>query len=1807
MISQVKVVEPILGTAVLAVNLQGFLTSELAAIALPCIESSAGNTTERLAMIAETLTNNVTEYLWDPVHNVLTIDSLGEVIEIVYEFGDDYMACACPKVSPLYSLFLNTSNDRFPEVTGATGRLLDLLFVDLPDLAIVERNVSLPFFLSFATQYNRLVDADAGLVDDFVEAFRLFILGTYSDLTSLPPECTGERDVLTPPPTRERDRRYYGYSPYGGDDADPVYTPQCVGARLNSGALFAENPFLTTRCLDSVVEGLEDFYNATLYAENTTLAPPYPAADIFWIAGFCTEPECPEAGCKYYKSGPDPFAPASPFNHAGCMEKTLDTDLVLCPDDNPAGGTLYNTSISTCGCNGSATCPCECESTGVDRYEEDESLPSECSFTCSSCLTGYDGDDCFSCASGYEECPGPDDVPWPNCLPSLPDLPAEVGFCNACLGNCTCFPPYTGDLCGVCDIGYAFCNGECVVNTTSPPAFCATYNPCNPAICLSCEDDRVIYNDTLLGILCLTPEEACEAQGLNNSCDACTGQGRCTSCIGGLQPCYKNGTAQCLDTDTYCATISGNPFYAACNPCSDELGRCKRNGYGPCFEGGVCVCRENSATTCTPCPDIEGDGFPRITNIRDAHLARTILGNPLKLSGSGVILAVGMLANLPAVNMESWGTPILTFMTDLGLGAIDDTTETGAALLDSFKGETAIIEAGGSAAKVVFLYGRALLHVILQSVEGGAKGVPAHQSCATSWDLGYFKEARDEMYDNTATLAAAAAAQFEADALPTFVKEVVRIAARGLYMASNLIVHFDELTLDPCSEVSLDFDGLLVEAGALAVSFADLVEAIAIDRPKPCSEEPHDLLCTIPLVVSASIQYGIAVARKVAVFLEQDICNDGGADTFDVDVLTGPELVTLNLAITRAITNLILEDYTRVCHPGTKNFNETVARGVAAISMLIIINGAKVVIEIIKTGRRVPGESQEELEERLLSSFTYEILHSSAADIVELADALSCVAGKDPSDVSNPANLLVVLSDILFTGALATKTQLPQLVLDLIGTVTYATSGRKGDLAIAGGKFLDAIRILDTVIVDGFNELLLKLSTFTIVQKLANDVSTTVNKVKSDFNGFKGDVAAAMEALCEGVKGALKKVPLAKIDLSCKSKLKRGWDMYGDAGYTDQAEWREMLDQILGARRQMSEGLEKREGEALRESLLSIAMESTWEGGESECGYFMAKILETNASMPLEAYGGGFKLADCYISDVTGLDLGIPPAVLTDNKVAAKALGMLTMGLYTWYNTPVNASAGAFAEDLRRAGVEAWAIGHIVDARERVHGTQEEPNGERLQRRGFEMPPEAVETRTSEQKFYDVVWERMKERAKAAESTEAQREARATLADIYPPDTAHGKTVRASGIEKFPARSLGAITPTGQCLLLAATAFEADCPVAEQVTNMLVNSMGLIRHFGDHQLPRLGLTDQQLAERFPNDAPSFEWPRPTVSLNPNDSFEFPLSPAPNPSNHRMVEEVAVFAVSSLLYDAAAGAGDVLDYFLDISGLFKCDRSLQLGQCTNETHLGGALIITLGGILVLRMVVGFLGTVTVIANPLKLAFIRGLYIVVFLYAFTGMGLPCSYPVLFGLPPNHISPCVVLSTRQWLEQVFYLPPREFVSVTMEAPDFYVETDSNGLISKGPPCQQMASWTGGAFFVAARGFLPESFTRVIAWAPGQTTHTGGLLPNGLFGFAMVGEASFYEEPQQWSDGTVRICGVILATHATMLLLAEYALLSAIGSLLLSNKAGQIIGAWALGSARFRVAFKDLVDWLETDPATGLRVSETYLTEPEFGLNIA
>jgi len=117
------------------------------------------------------------------------------------------------------------------------------------------------------------------------------------------------------------------------------------------------------------------------------------------------------------------------------------------------------------------------------------------------CETEYTGDQCESCASGYQ-----DNDMNSTCLPDCDASGLDCGLHGNCddasgVANCNCNTGWAGQTCRDCAGGYHDESGDCVTDTSCQESTCSSHG--------TCDDSGGV------------PVCACEAEYIGEFCDAC--------------------------------------------------------------------------------------------------------------------------------------------------------------------------------------------------------------------------------------------------------------------------------------------------------------------------------------------------------------------------------------------------------------------------------------------------------------------------------------------------------------------------------------------------------------------------------------------------------------------------------------------------------------------------------------------------------------------------------------------------------------------------------------------------------------------------------------------------------------------------------------------------------------------------------------------------------------------------------------------------------------------------------------------------------------------------------------------------------------------------------------------------------------------------------------------------------------------------------------------------------------------------------------------------------------------------------------
>lgn len=149
------------------------------------------------------------------------------------------------------------------------------------------------------------------------------------------------------------------------------------------------------------------------------------------------------------------------------------------------------------------------------------------------CNTGYTGETCSNCASGYGSCNGKCSLK-PNCESGIP-------VCSKTGWVCGCTTGYTGDLCNECNeaIGFYRCKGVCLQQP-----LCIHGTP-------TCESDgwKCGCDSCYTGTTCDTCDDGCKDFG--EGCvpnNACNGHGTYDGTTCKCDTCYTGDSCDTLDT-----------------------------------------------------------------------------------------------------------------------------------------------------------------------------------------------------------------------------------------------------------------------------------------------------------------------------------------------------------------------------------------------------------------------------------------------------------------------------------------------------------------------------------------------------------------------------------------------------------------------------------------------------------------------------------------------------------------------------------------------------------------------------------------------------------------------------------------------------------------------------------------------------------------------------------------------------------------------------------------------------------------------------------------------------------------------------------------------------------------------------------------------------------------------------------------------------------------------------------------------------------------------------------------------------------
>jgi hypothetical protein len=269
--------------------------------------------------------------------------------------------------------------------------------------------------------------------------------------------------------------------------------------------------------------------------------------------------------------------------------------------------------------DGDGSCLPDCTSAGLDCGDHGQCSTASGTAACV-CDTGYTGQGCHLCDSGYQDEDG-DGSCLPDCDTVAPDCSGH-GQCSDASGQvvCICDDGYTGDDCAACAAGYQDEDGDgsCLPDCATAGLDCGAHGQCSDASgqaqcvcdtgyagddCSACAAD---YQDADGDGIC---QPSCLIAGLD-----CGLHGHCED---------GSGTAVCVCDDGYtgadctsCAAgYQDNDGDASCRPdCASAGLTC--NGHGSCDDSdgsAGCVCEaEYTGGDCQFCAagyqDNDGDG-----------------------------------------------------------------------------------------------------------------------------------------------------------------------------------------------------------------------------------------------------------------------------------------------------------------------------------------------------------------------------------------------------------------------------------------------------------------------------------------------------------------------------------------------------------------------------------------------------------------------------------------------------------------------------------------------------------------------------------------------------------------------------------------------------------------------------------------------------------------------------------------------------------------------------------------------------------------------------------------------------------------------------------------------------------------------------------------------------------------------------------------------------------------------------------------------------------------------------------------------
>ena len=214
------------------------------------------------------------------------------------------------------------------------------------------------------------------------------------------------------------------------------------------------------------------------------------------------------------------------------------------------------------------------------------------------CDTGYAGDTCEDCASGYVR-----DENGLECVSAGtggPCDPSPCGHGDCSVENesavCTCHDGYTGTICDRCAEGYEETAGECVA-----------VSPCNPDPCVhgSCSEVNGLAvcdcEEEYEGSLCDRCAKGYIPQGL--VCVAENAQDPCTP-----NPCEDEHRSVCTDDNGQASCVCDPGWHDESGACVEDVS-CDPDstcsGHGQCAETGLsCICDQGYiGEHCDTCDD----------------------------------------------------------------------------------------------------------------------------------------------------------------------------------------------------------------------------------------------------------------------------------------------------------------------------------------------------------------------------------------------------------------------------------------------------------------------------------------------------------------------------------------------------------------------------------------------------------------------------------------------------------------------------------------------------------------------------------------------------------------------------------------------------------------------------------------------------------------------------------------------------------------------------------------------------------------------------------------------------------------------------------------------------------------------------------------------------------------------------------------------------------------------------------------------------------------------------------------------------